>query len=54
MCLQAQGIDNDNGVGIGRGIEDASKGSETTAEAARYRGQAQEIYNDNGGVNGER
>ena len=52
MCLQAQGIDEDNGgvgrlrlarrlsdddrsVGRGRVIDNASEGSETTAEAAR-------------------
>ena len=32
----ARGIDNDDGgVGGGRGIDDASKGSETTTEAER-------------------
>ena len=35
----ASGIDDDDGgVGGGRGIDDASEGSETTMEAARIRG----------------
>ena len=39
--IQDQGLrDNDGGVGGGRGIDDASKGSETTAEAAGARRRA--------------
>ena len=60
MCLQAQGIDNDDGVvgrvrqarglsddnggvGRGQGIDNASKGLETTTEAARIRGRQQRL-----------
>ena len=32
------GDDDDGGVGKGRGIDDASKESETTTEAAKIRG----------------
>ena len=71
MCLQDQGIDNDDGgvirvrwacglsennrgLGRGQGIYDASKGLETTAEAAGDRQRAQEIYDNNSGVGGGR
>ena len=42
--------DNDGGVGRGRGIRDASEGSETTTEASGARQQAKGIYDDDGGV----
>ena len=44
-------ISNDNGgVDRGRGIYNASKGSETTSEAAGDRQQARLIYDNNGGL----
>ena len=50
---RAHGISNDSGgVGRGRGIHDASEGSETTTEAAGARQRAQVIYDDNVGVDG--
>ena len=70
MCLRAQGIDDngevgivrqdrrlsndDGGVGRGRGILNASEGSETMTKAARSRQRAQGIYDNNGGVRGGR
>ena len=71
MCLQAEGIDNDNvsvervrrpkgisdndrKIRRGLGIHDASKGSETTTEAAMDRRQDQGIYDNGGCVRGER
>ena len=37
---RARGLNNDDGgIGRGRGIDDASKGSETTTGAARIRGR---------------
>ena len=66
VCVQAQGIDNDGGVGrerrarglsnnnrgIGRGqgIDKFSEGSETTTEAAGAQCQDQQIYDNNVGV----
>ena len=48
---QARGLrDDDGGVGRGRGIYDASEGSDTTAEAAVDKRQARGIYDNNGGV----
>ena len=41
---------NNGGFGGGRGIDDASKGLETTTEAAGARQQDRGIYNNNGGV----
>ena len=46
--------DNDGSVGRGRRIRDASKGSETTVEAAGARQQARVIYDNDGGVKGGR
>ena len=46
--------DSDGGVGRGRGIRDASKGLETTTEAAGDRRWAQGIYDDDIGVEGGR
>ena len=43
----------DGGVGRGRGIYDASKGSETRTEAAVARQRSRGIYNDDGDVGGE-
>ena len=64
MCLQAQGIDDDEVdgrlskydgcVGGGQGIDDASKESETTIEAAKDRRQPRRIYDYGGGVDGGR
>ena len=66
MCLRAEGIDENNGgVGRGRrakglrdddtrGIRDASKGLETTTDAAGDRRLDREIYDDGGGVGGGR
>ena len=52
---RARGIsDDDWGVVIGRVIYDASKGLETTTEAAGARRPAQVIYNDDRGVGGGR
>ena len=49
----AHGLSNDNrGVDRGRGIDDASKGLETTTEAAGARQRAQGIYDNNGDVDG--
>ena len=45
-------INDDRGVGRGRGIRDASEGLETTTEAAGSRQRARGIYNGNGGVGG--
>ena len=69
MCLQAQGIDDDDGrvgrvrrshrlsdnnggVGRGQGIYNASEGSDTTAEATETKPWAQGIYDNDGGVGG--
>ena len=41
---------DDGGVGRGRGIYDASEGSETTTEAAGARQRSQVIYDNDGGV----
>ena len=52
---QAKGLSKDDGgVGWGRGIRDASEGSETTTEAAGARQRAQGIYDDYGGIGGGR
>ena len=66
VCLRDQGIDNDGGViivrqarglrinnrgvGRGQGINNKSKGLETTMEATGDKHQDQGIYNDNGCV----
>ena len=42
--------DNNRGVGRGRGIYDASEGSETTMEAEKAGLPARGTYNNNGGV----
>ena len=45
----AKGLsDDDGGVGRGRGIRDASKGSETTTETAGPRRRSQGIYDNDG------
>ena len=44
--------DNDGGVGRGRGIYEASEGSETTTEAARDQRRARGIYDEEGGIGG--
>ena len=50
---QARGIsNNDEGIGRGRGIYNASDGLETTAEAAGARQQARGIYDNDRGVGG--
>ena len=56
MCLQAQGIDNNDnrGVGRGRGIRNAPDESETMTEAAGSRRQARVIYDGKGDVRGGR
>ena len=41
--------DNNEGVGGGRGIDDASEGSETTTKAARIRGQRGRLRRSDGG-----
>ena len=52
---RAKGIINNDGVvDRGRGIRDASEGSETTTEAAGSRQRAQGIYNNNEGLEGGR
>ena len=52
---QARGLSNDEeGVGRGRGIYDASKELETTAKAALAIQQAEGIYNHDRGVDGGR
>ena len=52
---QAKGLsDNNRGVGRGRLICDASKGSESMTEAAGARRRARGIYDDDGGVDGGR
>ena len=52
---RAKGLSNDNeGVGRGRGICDASEALETTVEAAGDRRRDQGIYDDDGGVGGGR
>ena len=51
----ARGLSNDNiRVVKGKGIENASEGSETTAETAGARRQSQGIYDDDGDVRGGR
>ena len=51
--MRAKGLGNDDG-GISRrqGIRDASKGLETTTEAAGDRRRVQGIYDNDGGVEG--
>ena len=44
--------DNGGGVGGGRGMDDASEGSETTAEVAGDRRRPREIYDNNRYVGG--
>ena len=52
---RAKGLsDNDRGVSRGRGMRDASKGSDTTMEAVGDRQQAQGIYDNDEGVKGGR
>ena len=46
--------DNDGCVGRGRGVHDASKGMETTTEAAGDRRRDRGIYGNDGGVLGVR
>ena len=46
--------DHGGGVGTGKGIRDAFKGSETMTEAAGDRQRAQGIYDNNRGVGGGR
>ena len=51
--IRSRRLSDDGGViGRGQGIEDASKGLETTTEAAGARKQDQGIYNDNRGLGG--
>ena len=52
---QAKGlINNDKGLGRGRGIRDAFKGLETMTEAVGDRQEAQGIYDDDGCIGGGR
>ena len=52
---RARGIsDEGGGVGGGQGIYDASKGSETTPEAAGVRQRVRGIYDNDGGFGGGR
>ena len=51
----AQGLsENNGGVGGHQGIDNSSRGSETTTEAAAVRLRYQGIYNYDGGVGGGR
>ena len=51
--IRSRGLSDDGGgIGRGQGIDDASKGLETTTEAAGARKQDQGIYNDNRGLGG--
>ena len=53
--IQERGLSNNyGGVGRGRGVDDASEGSETTAEVGGGRRRSQLIYDDDGGVGGGR
>ena len=53
--IRAHGLRNDDvGAGRGQGIDDASEGQETMAEAAKDQRQARGIYNDDGGFRGGR
>ena len=48
---RSRGLSNDDrGIRIGRGIRDASKGLETTTEAAGASQRTQVIYDDDVGV----